>query len=290
MKILLIGKTGQLGCDIIRNNKNHEIFTPNRDELDLGRSGEFIDILSKAKPDLVINTAAFHNVIMCEVKYDQAFRLNCVAVRDLSVACKETGSMLVTFSSDYVFDGKKGCAYTEEDRPSPLQAYGITRAAGEFAAMLSALENVVIVRTCGLYGVSGSRSKGGNFVDKRIRDAKMNNRLEISSEQIVSPTYTHDLSLAVLGLIESHDLKSGIYHLVNEGACSWYNFTKAIFELLDLKVDLKPVNRNGIDNGMRRPIYSALENKKAKNMGIILPHWKDALKRYIEQKYKNIER
>jgi dTDP-4-dehydrorhamnose reductase len=233
----------------------------------------------------VINTAAFHNVLLCEKEYAQAFRINCLAVRDLACICKEMGSWLVTFSSDYVFNGKKMSAYLEDDTPSPLQIYGITRLAGEYIASSTAPENAIVIRTCGLYGVSGGKSKGGNFVDQRIKDAKINQRIEISCEQIVSPTYTEDLSLAVLKLIENPKMECGIYHLVNEGACSWYDFTKAIYEIMGIEIELTAVNRHGLDNGIRRPLYSALVNTKAKRMGIVLPHWEDAIKRYLQEKY-----
>jgi dTDP-4-dehydrorhamnose reductase len=285
MKILLIGKTGQLGSDILKNNTKHDIYAPDRNELDLNNSIATSDFIKKVKPNIVINTAAFHNVLLCEKEYDQAFRVNCLAVRDLACICKEMGSWLVTFSSDYVFNGKKMSAYLEDDIPSPLQIYGITRLAGEFIAMSAAPQNAIVIRTCGLYGVSGGKSKGGNFVDKRINDAKINKRIEISCEQIVSPTYTEDLSLATLSLIESHKLECGIFHLINEGVCSWYDFTKVVYEIMGLRAELIPVNRNGMDNGMRRPLYSALANTKAKRMGIVLPHWEDAIKRYLQEKY-----
>jgi len=285
MKIILIGKTGQLGSDLLKNNTKHNIYAPDRNELDLSNSIAISKIIKKVKPEVVINTAAFHNVWLCEKEYDKAFRINCIAVRDLALACKEIGSLFITFSSDYVFNGNKSSPYFEGDSPSPLQIYGITRAAGEFIAMSIAPENAIVIRTSGLYGISGGNSKGGNFVDKRINDVKTNKRIEISCEQIVSPTYTEDLSLAILKLIESQKLERGIYHLVNEGVCSWHDFAKAIYELMGLRVELIPVNRNGMDNGMRRPIYSALLNTKAKQMGIVLPHWEDAIKRYLQEKY-----
>ena len=281
----MIGKTGQLGSDILKNNNKHEICAPDRSELDLNNSIAASDLIKKFKPKVVINTAAFHNVLLCEKEYDQAFRINCLAVRDLACICKEAGSWLVTFSSDYVFNGKKMSAYLEDDIPSPLQIYGITRLAGEYIAGSIAPQNAIVIRTCGLYGISGGKSKGGNFVDQRINDAKINQRMEISCEQIVSPTYTEDLSLAVLKLIENPKLECGIYHLVNEGACSWHDFTKAIYEIMGIKIALTAVNRNGLDNGMRRPLYSALANTKAKRIGIVLPYWKDAVNRYLHEKY-----
>ena len=172
---------------------------------------------------------------------------------------------------------RKKALYLEDDRPVPLQIYGMTRLAGEYAALSAAPGHAIVIRTCGLYGISGAQSKGGNFVDKRIEDAKNHTSLEMGSDQIVSPTYTHDLSKAVLQLIEHPQREPGIYHLVNEGQCSWYELTKAIYEIMGLAVKVTPLDRGGKSGDMRRPLYSALANTKARALGIILPHWRDAL-------------
>lgn len=284
MKILLIGKTGQLGGDILQQKYKHEIYAPTREVLDV-LSKESVDkAIRDFMPDVVINTSAFHNVPLCETEYDKAFLVNCIAVRDLALACKNSDALFITFSSDYVFGGEKQTPYLEDDKPAPLQVYGITRVAGEYAAMSVAPENSIIIRTCGLYGISGARSKGGNFVDKRIQDAKNESVLEMSCEQIISPTYTADLSHAIFQLIDHPDRQPGIYHLVNEGECSWYEFTKAIYEIMGLEVDLRPVDRGGKSGEMRRPRYSALANMKAKALGIELPDWRNGLARYLEGK------
>lgn len=282
MKILLIGKSGQLGGDLIRNNPGHEITAPGRDELDLADGADIGRMLVGLRPDVVINTAAFHNVPLCEIEVERAFRINCAAVRDLAMACRTVGARFVTFSSDYVFGGEKRTPYAEDDRPQPLQMYGISRLAGELAAQAAYPEGSVIIRTCGLYGRSGAQSKGGNFVDKRIEDAKARLVLEMGCDQVVVPTSTDDLSRAVWQLLAHPRSGAGIYHLVNEGECSWYEFTKAIFEIANLAVDVIPIDRGGVSDGMRRPLYSVLANVRAKSIGIELPHWRNALERYIE--------
>jgi len=282
VKILLIGKSGQLGGDLIRNNPGHEITAPGRDELDLADGADIGRMLVGLRPDVVINTAAFHNVPLCEIEVERAFRINCAAVRDLAMACRTVGARFVTFSSDYVFGGEKRTPYAEDDRPQPLQMYGISRLAGELAAQAAYPEGSVIIRTCGLYGRSGAQSKGGNFVDKRIEDAKARLVLEMGCDQVVVPTSTDDLSRAVWQLLAHPRSGAGIYHLVNEGECSWYEFTKAIFEIANLAVDVIPIDRGGVSDGMRRPLYSVLANVRAKSIGIELPHWRNALERYIE--------
>ncbi len=285
MKILLIGKTGQLGSDLLRNNPGHEIYAPAEDLFDITMPEAVEREIGGFKPDVVINTAAFHDLPRCETEPEQAFRVNCIAVRNLALACKEIGGLFVTFSTDYVFGGEKRRPYLEDDRPSPLQVYGISKLAGEYAARAAAPDHAITVRTCGLYGRQGTWGKGGgNFVDKRIEDARSATRLEMGSDQVVAPTCTDDLSTAVFQLIEHQALKAGIYHLVNEGECTWYEFTKAIYEIMGITVDVIPVDRKGLTGTMRRPLYSVLANTKAKAMGIILPHWRDALERYLKSR------
>jgi len=286
VKILLIGKTGQIGSDILRNNENHQIYAPDRASFDICSRDMINAVINDYLPDAVINTASFHDVPQCEADPVRAFTVNCVAVRDLAIACSRVDSLFVTFSTDYVFDGEKQAAYQEDDNPSPLQLYGISRLAGEYAAMSAASGNTIIIRTCGLYGISGSLSSGANFVDQRIQDAKARASMVMGGDQIVSPTFTHDLSKAVLQLIEHSERTPGVYHLVNEGKCSWYEFTKAIFEIMELKVKLNPMDRSGKIGDMKRPLYTALANTKARALGIMLPPWRDALARYLVKKYR----
>jgi dTDP-4-dehydrorhamnose reductase len=285
VNILLIGGTGQLGGSILNEKTSHRIYSPDRTELDIESKESCERAIAKFRPDVVINTAAFHNVPQCEVEPHRAFEVNCLAVRDLAVICKKAEILLVTFSTDYVFGGEQNVPYEEDDRTNPLQIYGISRLAGELAAQETSPQHAVIIRTCGLYGLSGATSKGGNFVDKRIVDAQTHTQLEMSCDQVVSPTYTVDLAKAVLKLIEHPQLVPGIYHLVNEGDCTWFEFTKAIYELMDLNMNLRPVNRGGMSGEMRRPLYSALANTKARALGITLPHWRDALQHYLRKKY-----
>jgi dTDP-4-dehydrorhamnose reductase len=285
VKILLIGATGQLGGDLVRNNPGHEIIAPPRDRLDLMRPGEAARAVQEFHPEAVINCAAFHNVPKCEEEPEQAFRVNCVAVRDLAAACEANSARLITFSSDYVFGGERSIPWREDDCPAPLQIYGISRLAGENAALATAPGRAIVIRTCGLYGRAGARSKGGNFVDGRVKDALDGKRIEMASEQIVAPTSTDDLSRAVFSLMANPLLQPGIYHLVNDGQCSWYDFTREIVRLLGASCEVVPVDRGGRTGAMRRPLYSVLANTRARALGVVLPPWQDALARYVRAKY-----
>jgi dTDP-4-dehydrorhamnose reductase len=289
IRILLIGATGQLGGDLVRNNPGHELLAPTREELDLERPLEISAAVRHFHPSVVINCAAFHNVPKCEEEPERAFRVNCVAVRDLAAACEANRATLVTLSSDYVFGGERSVPWREDDPPSPLQIYGITRLAGENAAR-AASPRAVVIRTCGLYGRSGARSKGGNFVDGRVQDALQGKRIEMASEQIVAPTSTDDLSRAVYALLANPKTEPGIYHLVNEGQCSWYEFTREIVALIRSDCEVVPVDRGGRTGAMRRPLYSVLDNIRARKLGVTLPHWRDALARYLRSKYPDLVR
>jgi len=287
VKLLLIGATGQLGGDLLRNNTGHEIHSPKRDELDLARLDEVAAVVRNHGPDAIINCAAFHNVPLCEEEPERAFLINCVAVRNLAVLANEMGAWFITFSTDYVFGGddKRTTPYREDDRPAPLQMYGISRLAGEHAALAAAPRRAVIIRTCGLYGRSGARSKGGNFVDGRVEDARAGRRIEMASEQIVAPTSTDDLSRAVFALIGHPRLAPGIHHLVNEGECSWYELTRAIVEILGLRAEVVPIDRKGRSGNMRRPLYSVLANTRARALGITLRPWREALADYLRARH-----
>lgn len=289
MKFLVIGGTGQLGSSIINNLSclNHEIVAPSKQQLNITKirnNKSFHNLLKKS--DYVINCAAYNNVIGCESNLLCAFDVNFIAVKNIAEACNFLNVPFITFSTDYVFDGKKGTEYIETDLPQPVNTYGISKLSGEYAALM--YENNTVIRTCGLYGLQSKTTKDGrgNFIDNRIEDSKTCKYLQMGYDQIVSPTYADDLSKAVIQLIEHPIKKYNLYHLVNEGHCTWYELTKEIYEILNLDVEVIPIDRCGMFGKVRNPRFSALRNERAKELGIMLPHWKDALKRYIETKYK----
>ena len=288
-KLLIIGRTGQLGSALIEDATvwGCQVYAPDRKELDISDRAAFTDAVESFRPDFVINTAAYHDLPACEREPAKAFEINCLAVNRMADICRQNGAWFISFSTDYVFDGAKKQPYLETDIPDPLQIYGISKLAGEYAAFSRAPESSIIIRTCGLYGLKGSSSKGGNFVDNRILDARRGSRIEISSDQTVSPTFAGDLSIAVMQLMMGQSRSPGIYHLVNQGYCTWYQFTAEIFRILDIKTEVIPVDRHGRSDDFRRPLFSALDNRKAAGLGINLPNWKDALRTYLTIKYLN---
>lgn len=294
MKLLIIGRNGQLGSTLINDAQlsGHTVISTSHQELDISyiinkNNIKFIRILKNSKPDIVVNATAYNNVFDCEKNQLYAFNINCVAVKNMAEITNELNIPFITFSSDYVFDGKTFNQYIETDTPHPLNIYGLSKLAGEYASLQH--ENATVIRTCGLYGLNSTSTKNGkgNFVDNRVKDSNTNLFIQIGCDQTVSPTYACDLSKAVLQLITHPIKKYNLYHLVNEGYCTWYEFTKEIYEILDIDTEVVPINRCGMDGTMKRPLFSALRNERAKELGITLPHWRDAIRRYLEIKYKN---
>lgn len=281
-KILLIGKTGQLGAELMKDafSFGFEIFGFEKEELDVTDESQIKEKINKIEPNILINTSAYQVVPMCEKNPMLAMAVNFIAAGNLARKCKENNIIFVTYSTDYVFDGKKGTPNDENDKPNPLQTYGMSKLAGEYVCSGLHPEGSFIIRTCGLYGGRTGSSQKGNFVLNIMKEASSKEIMEVSSEQIVSPTYAGDLSKATLKLLNSK-AEPGIYHLVNEGYCSWYEFAQEIFKLARINKKLLPVNREGKDGPVQRPKFSALKNTKAKAFGIKLPPWQEGLKFYF---------
>lgn len=228
-------------------------------------------------PDIIINTAAFHNVPECEKNPEKAFLVNSVGVKNLVDICRENNITLIYISTDYVFDGRKNSPYDEEDIPNPLNVYGVSKLAGEFLAKKT--EKHYIIRVASLFGISGCRAKGGsNFVKTMINFAKTRERVEVTSNIICSPTYTLDAAFKIREIVEEK-FPYGVYHVTNSGSCSWYEFAKEIFRLIGANIEVKERIESEESAGVKRPLYSALTSKKLKP----LRHWKEALKAYLEE-------
>ncbi len=293
MKLLILGKTGQLGSSLIEKSlsSDYNIIAPPRNEIDITKIGhniKFLQLLKDNKPNVVINTSAYNNVVECESNLLYSFDVNCFAVKNIAEMCNKLNIQFITFSTDYVFDGKKGQPYIETDIPHPINMYGISKLSGEYASLM--YDSTTVIRTCGLYGLNSTSTKNGrgNFVDNRINDSKSNKFIDVGCDQTVSPTFVDDLSVATLQLIEQHqksNKKYNLYHLINEGFCTWYELTCETYKILNIDTEVIPINRCGMDGIMKRPLFSALKNERAKEIGIVLPQWKDALRRYLNLKY-----
>jgi dTDP-4-dehydrorhamnose reductase len=285
MKVVVIGANGQLGTDLLKvfRAAGDEVIPLTHAQLDVGVQERVDAVIDEAKPDVVISTAAFHQVDVCEKKPDLAFQVNGIGAMNLALACQRSSAVLAHFSTDYVFDGKKTTEYEETDLPSPVNVYGTSKVVGEHLIAAYA-DRRFVIRTCGLYGVAGSSGKGGNFVETMLKKAMAGDAIRVVDDQILTPTYTGDLAEATRKLILTG--KYGLYHVSSEGQCSWYEFTRYIMERAGLDANLSPVKSSEFASPVKRPAYSVLSKAKLRAAGVSIPSWKDALPRYLAERAK----
>ncbi|MHA1357616.1 MAG: dTDP-4-dehydrorhamnose reductase [Candidatus Helarchaeota archaeon] len=287
MKIIIIGSKGQLGTALLETlPAEYELIGMDilEDEqtkkIDIVNAPQVSSIFKTLKPDVVINTAAFHVTDRCEKDPDTSFKVNALGARNVAVACQEINAKVVFISTDYVFDGKKTTPYSEYDRPNPLSVYGKSKIAGENYVKTTCLK-YFIVRTAGIFG-----GEKNNFVKTMIRLGKERSSLNVVYDQIHSPTYSFDLARKIGELIETS--LYGTYHISNNGVTSWYDYARKIFELtgLDKKVTVSKITAKDYGAPAPRPAYSVLRNYNLELQGMDdLPLWEDALKRYIEKEF-----
>ncbi len=279
MRICILGSNGQLGRDLTDALNSHDVVPFTRKDFDVTEHTRARTILSGVRPEMIVNLTAYHRVDDCEANPEHAYNVNVLSVLNLVRIANDLDAKLVQFSTDYVFDGNGATPYVETSEPFPLSVYGNTRLAGEYLVRALA-RSFMLIRTCGLYGHAGSQGKGGNFVETMLKKARNQEPIQVVSDQTVTPTSTKDLSrqLALL-LPTSHE---GLFHVTNEGACSWYEFTVAILEIAGIQANLTPTTSAVYKAPALRPRYSVLENRRLKDLGLnrMLP-WRDALAEYL---------
>ena len=274
MKILITGAYGMLGSDLREVLKNFELICTGSKDLDITDQEGIMDFITEHCPDLVINAAAYTAVDDCETHYDEAYAVNAIGPKNLARACKKINVPLIHISTDYVFDGSKRTPLIESDKLGPKSAYGKTKLAGE-KFIQENTEKYFILRTSWLYGLHGK-----NFVSTMLDLAESHDEITVVDDQIGSPTYSLDLAVAITNLL--HSDKYGIYHVTNEGECSWYEFSKLIFELSNIEVNLIPVSTEEFPRPAPRPHYSVLNNKKWNSSGFVpMRDYKEALGSYL---------
>ena len=309
MRILVTGARGQLGKAVIREllgeNQDFDfklmltvsndaswnsLYNWMKDEGFLDARAEItaLDIrdyylvkaaLSSFMPDVVINCVAYTAVDDCEYHEEEARLVNETGVKNLALASKEIGAVLVHISTDYVFDGNGTSPYTEDEEVNPVNAYGRTKALGE-RAVFENMEKYFIIRTAWLYG------EGKNFVKTMISLSEKNKTLRVVSDQIGSPTSANELARFIVYLIQTD--KYGIWHGVCDGSTSWYEFTKEIMKLTGKEeVEVLSIKSEEYQTKAKRPYFSVLSNKKMHNeTDFKIKSWEEALKEYL-QKNKN---
>ena len=240
--------------------------------------------LAEHRPDVVLNTAAFHKVDLCEERIEQAFGVNVYGVYNLALACRQHNAALAHISTDYVFggDAARRTPYAESDRPAPVTVYGTSKLAGEMLLSFL-LEHCFIVRTAGLYGVAGSREKRGNFVELMLRLAAAGRDIRVVDDQRTTPTYTVDLASQIAAVIDT--VAYGLYHATSHGSCTWYEFATEIFGQSGLSPNLGRARTGDFGEKATRPAYSVLDNKHLRDLGLdLMRPWQEALAAYLQER------
>ena len=278
MKILILGYKGMLGDELVKVfKKNNELTLWGRDEIDIADQKSVESKIGDLKPEVVINAAAYTAVDLAEKEGKEiAYQVNGEAVGFLAEACKKNNSVLIHYSTDYVFNGRNKNGYQEDEKRDPLNEYGQSKARGE--ELLQKINpKFYLIRLSWLFGINGK-----NFVETMLRLAKENKELRVVDDQYGKPTYAKDLAQRTRELLESKR-PFGIYHLTNEGVCTWYEFAVKIFELAGIEAKVVPVVSSEFPTPAKRPAYSALVNTKLP----LSRSWQDALEEYLEETGRN---
>jgi len=276
LKALVVGAGGQLGAALGRVLPAGGLVMRGRSELDVRDAASLARAMADARPDVVFNAAAYNAVDAAEGEPATAFAVNALGPLNLARACREVGALLVHFSTDYVFDGSDRRPIPEERCPRPLSVYGASKLSGEALVAASGAAHL-IVRTSGLFASGGSRDKGGSFVERILAKARAGDTLRVVDDQVFAPTYASDLAQAVLALVSSG--ARGLFHVTNEGPCSWRELAVAAVEEAGLPTRVEAIPAAELGAPAARPRYSVLDTERYRSLGLPpLRPWRDALR------------
>lgn len=277
MVVLVTGANGQLGQSLQFIAPNypelHFVFCATSD-LDITNLEACKRTFSKIKPAYCINAAAYTAVDKAESEPEKAYLINVAGPRNLAEVCKKNNTILLHISTDFVFDGSKNSPYTEEDIPNPTGIYGQTKLDGEIEVQ-AILQEYFIIRTSWVYSQFGH-----NFMKTMLRLASERDSISVVNDQIGTPTNAIDLADTLIKIIISNKDAFGIYNFSNEGQCSWYDFSKKIFEINNININLQPIPTSAFPTRAKRPSFSVLDKSKIKTtLGIKIKNWEESLKK-----------
>ena len=276
MKVLIIGATGLLGKELVRVWTGDEVLAMGSRDVDICDSAKVREIVGNTRPDWIVLAAAYTDVDGCESNRELAFSVNRDGAVNVAEAAHQVRSKLIFLSSDYVFEGKKTSPYEVDDKRNPQSVYGHSKAEAEIR-LLEILPNCCIARTSWVYGVGGKC-----FPETILRLAANRSALDVVNDQRGCPTYTVDLSRAIIQLCRKD--ASGIVHVTNAGDCSWFDFAQEIITGAGLTIEVRPVSSQQMARPAPRPAYSVLSPTSLRRYSIEMPGWKDALGRYLEER------
>ena len=279
MKFMVLGSNGQLAKEIIKELERRDIYFDafNHESLDIIDLRSVKEIIKTKKPDVVINCAAYNAVDKAEEDWKNAYLVNGIGPKNLAIACEENNAVLVHYSTDYVFDGRKNTPYTIADDPNPLNLYGKSKLLGErFVQSLS--RRYFLIRVSWVFGTGNDT----NFAKKVMEWSTKNDVIKVVDDQISSPTYAVDLAKATIDLIDTGAY--GLYHMTSIEPCSRYEWAKYVLDLIGWKGKLVPAKSNEFNTAAMRPGYSFMDSFPImQTIGYNLVDWKDMTKRFMEE-------
>lgn len=279
--ILVTGAKGQLGFDVVKelNKRGYYPIGIDRDKMDLVNNEEVQRVLTELNPKAIIHCGAYTAVDKAEEESGTCFQINAEATKVIAEYAKQQNIKLIYISTDYVFDGTKVGEYVETDSPNPVNVYGASKLKGE-QYVQQLLEKYFIIRISWVFGINGE-----NFIKSIIRLSESRDKLHIISDQIGSPTATADLAPLLITMLETE--KYGIYHVTNEGFCSWFEFAQEIFLRNKIEIQAYPIDSSMYPVKAKRPMNSKMSKNKLVKSGFSkLPTWKESLKNYCKELLK----
>jgi dTDP-4-dehydrorhamnose reductase len=283
MKVAVLGANGQLGSDVCASFRQNgdDVVAFTHSDIELTSASAVEETLSASRPEFIVNTAAMHHVEKCEANPVDAFAANGMGAKHVAEWARRAGSTVAYVSTDYVFDGKKGTPYLESDLAAPLNAYGITKLAGEnFTTAIA--PKYFVLRVSAIYGLQPCRAKGGlNFVELMLKLSREREELRVVDDEFVTPTPTVQIAAQLVAL--SRSTNYGLYHGTAEGSCSWYEFAGEIFRSTGSRVRLERATPGEFPAKVPRPKYSVLENGALKAARLnVFTDWREGLNDYLE--------
>jgi len=276
MKAIIFGATGLLGAAFLREWQGDEVLRLGVEHLDIRDSDRVRQVVEEARPDWVVLAAAYTDVDGCESNSELAFAVNRDGAVNVAQAAKRYGAKLLFISTDYVFDGTKTTPYEAGDARNPQSVYGTSKAEAE-VRLLELMPACCIVRTSWLFGAGGKC-----FPDTILKLAETRPTLNVVDDQRGCPTYVVDLARAIVQLCRKNS--AGIVHVTNAGNCTWFDFAEQIVKQSERKTNVLPVSSEQMARPAPRPAYSVLSPARLQALGIEMPSWADALRRYLEQR------
>ena len=277
MRILVTGVKGQLGHDVMNElaKRGHTGIGVDVEEMDITDAKKVNEVIRASEVEAVIHCAAYTAVDAAEDQVELCRKINAEGTENIAKVCKELDIKMMYISTDYVFDGEGTRPWEPDDERHPLNVYGLTKYEGELAVE-NYLDKFFTIRIAWVFGVNGK-----NFIKTMLKLSETHDELNVVDDQIGSPTYTYDLAVLLVDMIETE--KYGRYHATNEGLCSWYEFACEIFRQAGRDVKVNPVSSDEFPTKAKRPHNSRMDKSKLTENGFTpLPAWQDALKRYME--------